>query len=90
MHAAGRMVGEELRNRRGSAQRMQQFDLAVLQFHEHRRHAMRGQIDGRRHARTQRIPVEARRGVEIGHDDGDMVEATEHSSLRDKACAQQR
>ena len=57
VHAAGGVAREELRDRRGRAQRMQQLDLGVRQGDEDSGDAVLGQIDGLRHLGAERAAI---------------------------------
>ena len=63
------------------AQRVDEFDLAVRQFHEDGGHAVLGQRLRRRNRGPERISVKRRGRVEVRHRDGDVVESPDHRFL---------
>ena len=74
------IAGEETGDRRPLAERMDELDLGIGQLDEDHGDAMLRLRQRRRHARAERLAIEPRRGVEVGHGDGDMIEATDHGS----------
>src|SRR5713101_6234481 len=89
MDAAVRIALEEFRDRRGRAQRLQEFDLGVGQRDEHRGDAMRRLRLRRRHLGAERLAVYRRRLGDVADRDRHMVEPSDHaSSLRPLGAAQ--
>ena len=79
MNPARRVLFEKSLDRAVVAQRIEQFNLGVRQFDEHDRHAMIWLILGRVHFCTQRAAILRRGGLQIGHGNGNMVQASDHA-----------
>ncbi len=75
--AAG-IAGEKSGDRRRLAERVDELDLGVGQLDEDHGDAVLRLRQRRRHERTERLAIEPRRGIEVGHGDGDMIEAADH------------
>jgi uncharacterized ferritin-like protein (DUF455 family) len=78
--AAVGIAREESRDRRLLAQRLQQLDLGIGQFNEHDRDAVRRQRLGGAHLGAHHVAIERRGLGEVGHGDGDMVQAADHEA----------
>ncbi len=78
MHAAGRVLFEERGDRRGFAERLEQFDLGVADVDEDDGDPMLGKRLRRGHLGAQRLAIDGGGGGEVRHGDGDVVEASEH------------
>jgi hypothetical protein len=81
MDAARGVLFEETSDRRSVAQRIEQFDLGVGQFDEDDGHAMVRLVLRGADLGAQRVAILRRRGLEVGHGDGDMVQASDHCGL---------
>ena len=78
MHAAGRVLVEEGLDRRPLTQRVQQFDLAVVQFNKDDRDTVRRQILRLGHGGAQRIAIHRARGLQVRNGYRHMVQSTDH------------
>ena len=77
--AARRVLGEEGGDRRGLSQRVQQLDLGVGELDEDDGDPVVGLVLRRADAGAEGVAVLRRRGGEVGHGDGDVVEAADHA-----------
>jgi hypothetical protein len=66
-------------DRRVSAKRLQQFDFGVRKLDKNDRNAMRRQWMWLRHICAQHLLVELSRACEIGHDNRDVIEPSDHA-----------
>ena len=80
MDPAARVLREEGRDRRGLPQRMQELDLGVRQLDEDHGHPVLRLVLRRPDPRAQRVAILRRRGGEVRHGDGDMVEPSDHAA----------
>src|SRR5690606_24336876 len=78
VHAASGILGEERRDRRGLAQRLEQFHLGIAGIDEDHGHAMLGQGLGLPHPGAQQVAILAGCGGKVRHGDGDVVETADH------------
>ena len=76
--AAGRVLGEEARDRGTFAQRMQKLDLGVRQVDEDDGDAVIGFFLGRVDLGAERVAILGGGGREVRDGDGDVIEATDH------------
>ena len=80
VHPARRVAREEGRDRRGRAERRHEFDLAVRHIHEHHRDAVLRQVPRGRDRGAEPLGIGPRRGGEVRHHDGDVVEPPDHAA----------
>jgi hypothetical protein len=81
MDAAVRVLLDELRDRRGVAQGLDELDLGVRQGHEHGDDAVLRKRHRLRHFCAAGA-INLRRLQRVRHRDGDMVQASDHRQLR--------
>ena len=75
---ARRVPLQKCADRRGRAQRMQEFDPGVRKGHEHEADAVLGLVLDRAYLGAERRAPGLGGGAEIGDRDGDMVQASDH------------
>src|SRR5262245_4351190 len=63
------------------SERFQQLDLGVGQFYKHGGDSVRGLRHSGRDLRRKCIPIDARRGVDVTHRDGHVVQPSNHRDL---------
>ena len=82
MHAAGRVALKKFGHRRVLPQGMQKLNLRIAQGHKDSRHPVLGQVHGRGDLGSERIAVSLSCGLKVGHNDGHMIERSDHFELR--------
>src|SRR5689334_14525861 len=78
VHAAIRILLEEIRDRRIVAQRLEQFDLRVAEIDEYRRHTVIGLRHFLRDISAQRVAVDLRSLLDVIGRNGDVIEPAYH------------
>ena len=78
MDSAAGIADQKIGNGRIGAEGFEQLDLAVGQVDEDDADAMFGLRHGRRNLGAQRLGIECRRGRQIRHGNGDMVQSSDH------------
>jgi hypothetical protein len=81
VNAARGVLVEETLDRRVMAQRIKQFDLGVGQRDENDGNAVVRLVLRRADSGAQGVAVKGDRGIEVGHRDGHMVQASDHPCL---------
>src|SRR3984957_8908823 len=81
MHAAVGVAREKTAHRRALAKRLEQFDARIAELDKNGRHAVLGKLMRRQHRGAERVAIERSCRRQIGNDNGDVVQFSDHRSL---------